>query len=295
MRTAFSGRLLPTSHQSLIPRRTMSLFCRSMSGRVGLIVSGLCLAPLLTACGVVQHRMAEGMTDSNRRELLQGLTDEQLCRGYNNQLVGEQTERQILELLRSRGVAQCVALGRTRTVTATSTSQPTVTASLAAAATPVSPEDAAAVERERLRVGEEAKKREADRVAAEARAAAESKEREDSKAREAAAAKSHNEASKRANEERKRSALRSANANERAQISREVKEGLLDPDSAKFGDIYVVPKENACAAVNGKNRFGGYVGFKSAMLAYIGGDWKTLMTLDISMLECLSVITKLDK
>lgn len=283
----------------------MSLFVRSIAARVGLRVGGLCLAPLLTACGVVQYRMAEGMTDPNRLEMLQGLTDEQLCRGYNNQLVGEQTERQILELLRTRGVAQCVALSRTRTIAAASTAQPTAIASSAATATPVSPEDAAAVERERLRVSEEAKKLEADRVAAENRAAAEARVRAEEQAQREVKKKD----SPRLDDEssvlqelfgplspgeiEKIKTVRPANSIEKLRITQAVQRSLIDPESARFGDVFVLPNKQACIAVNAKNQFGGYVGFRMAIASTLQGTWQPLGIYNVTLEKCISMIVKL--
>ncbi|MDZ4102927.1 MAG: hypothetical protein U1E12_14735 [Hydrogenophaga sp.] len=248
--------------------------------------------------------MAEGMTDSNRKEMLQGLTDEQLCRGYNNQLLGEQTERQILELLRTRGVAQCVALGRTRTVTATSTPQ-TTTASLAAAATPVSPVDAATAERERRRVLEEAKKLEADRVSAENRAAAEARVRAEEQAQRDVKEKEQPRPDDESSvmqelfgplspdEIVKIKTVRPANSIERPRITQAVQRSLNDPESARFGDIFVLPNKHACVAVNAKNKFGGYAGTRMAFAGTFNGTWQPLGMHDVTLEKCISMIVKL--
>lgn len=283
----------------------MSFFIRSVATRVGLGVSGLFLVPLLTACGVVQHRMSEGMTDSNRQEMLQGLTDEQLCRGYNNQLVGEQTERQILELLRTRGVAQCVARGRTRIITATSTPQPLATAPSTAAAKPLSPVDAAAVERERLRVREEAKQLEVDRVAAENRAAAEARVRAEEQAQKEGKGKDQPRPDDEASvlqelfgplspdEIEKIKTVRPANSLERPRITKAVQQSLIDPESARFGDIFVLPNKHACIAVNAKNKFGGYAGIRMAFAGTFNGTWQPLGMHDVTLEKCISMIVKL--
>lgn len=271
----------------------MSLFVRSMAARGARRIAGLCLVPLVTACGAISHNIAENMTESNRLEMLQGMNDDQLCRAYNNHLVGPKTERQLLDLLRAKGISKCEARGRTRGI-------PTET--VAVAAVPQSDvgvhsgrkaEDEAALELERQRVWDEAKKKEQARVAAEAQSIADAKNQEEEKVREADAAKSAADASAKGLEDRNRKLLRKASNAERTQISRAVQGGMLDPQSAMFGEIYVIPNRKACAAVNGKNRMGGYAGFQSSMLANVGGNWQTLMTLDISMLECISVILKM--
>lgn len=67
-------------------------------------------------------------------------------------------------------------------------------------------------------------------------------------------------------------------------IQEAVKENLLDPDSAKFGDIIEYTSDDgdkrACVEVNAKNRMGGYVGDKVflAMQTESGG-WAA-MSLD---------------
>jgi hypothetical protein len=41
---------------------------------------------------------------------------------------------------------------------------------------------------------------------------------------------------------------------------------LVDPDSAKFREVFVAPNQVAiCGEVNAKNSFGGYVGFRKFM------------------------------
>jgi len=53
-----------------------------------------------------------------------------------------------------------------------------------------------------------------------------------------------------------------------------VKENLIDPDSAKFGDL-VMDKTGhwACLEVNAKNRMGGYGGTQLARFTKDGDDW----------------------
>lgn len=52
---------------------------------------------------------------------------------------------------------------------------------------------------------------------------------------------------------------------EKTEITDSIRRHLLDPDSAKFGSI-TVHQGLACATVNSKNRFGGYVGDQEAIL-----------------------------
>lgn len=268
----------------------------------------LSLLPLMTACGVISHNIAENMTESNRLEMLQGMKDDQLCSGYNNHLVGPKTEQQLREVLRARGISKCEARGRTRVipqeVTSVAAAAPQLVDGVPSAQKVEDPaaverekqraaEEAAALERERQRVWDEAKKREADRVAAENRAAVEAKQRQDAEVREAASKESEKEAKQKANEIRNRGLLRKANAAERAQITRAVQRSVIDPTSVLVEEIFVVPGKNACVAVNGKNRFGGYTGFKPMIVSQIGGEWHSIMALEVSMLECIPVILKL--
>lgn len=54
-----------------------------------------------------------------------------------------------------------------------------------------------------------------------------------------------------------------------------ITEGLIDADSAKFGEITVVDGEGgkfACATVNARNSFGGYTGDQQVMLKDEGSD-----------------------
>ncbi|WP_137916817.1 hypothetical protein [Hydrogenophaga sp. 2FB] len=143
------------------------------------------------------------MTELNRLEMLQGMNDDQLCRAYNNQLIGPKTERQLQDVLRSKGISRCEARSRTRVIP-----QETPPANAAAHLVDGVPsaqkvvdhavereklraaEEGAALERERQR--DEAKKREADRVAAETRVVVDAKDREAARARGVAQAPSAN-------------------------------------------------------------------------------------------------------
>ena len=47
-----------------------------------------------------------------------------------------------------------------------------------------------------------------------------------------------------------------------AEAKEQVARQLLDPESARFRDLKIKGKDAVCGEVNGKNRFGGYVGFQ---------------------------------
>jgi hypothetical protein len=48
----------------------------------------------------------------------------------------------------------------------------------------------------------------------------------------------------------------------------DVKDNLVDPDSAKFSDVYVsAQKGGACGYVNAKNKMGGYAGDRQFLVA----------------------------
>ena len=77
-------------------------------------------------------------------------------------------------------------------------------------------------------------------------------------------------------------------------IKQAVLERLTDPDSAKFGKITVV-KNNACATVNAKNKFGGYTGDKQVSLTKIDGQWFYVSVMkdidkDVSHDFCVNII-----
>lgn len=60
---------------------------------------------------------------------------------------------------------------------------------------------------------------------------------------------------------------------ERKQLTDAVRGSLIDPDSARFYEFFVVGKEAACVMVNSKNRFGGYAGKTMVLLQKISGAW----------------------
>jgi len=294
----------------------MSILVRSMAARGGRRIAGLCLLPLVTACGVISHNIAENMTESNRLEMLQGMKDDQLCSGYNNHLVGPKTEQQLREVLRARGISKCEAHGRTRVI------PPQSTTVAAAAPQPLdgvplaqkvedpaafereklrAAEEAAALERERQRVWDEAKKREADRVAAENRAAAEKQAQEGTKEKKAGLSGAGEEKVLQdifgplspAEMERIKT-VRPADSAERILITQAVRRSLIDPESARFGDVFVLPNKHACVAVNAKNRFGGFTGTRMAFAGMFKGAWHPMVVHDVTIDKCISMIVKLE-
>ena len=88
--------------------------------------------------------------------------------------------------------------------------------------------------------------------------------------------------------------LRVATSNERATIIDAIKKTLFDADTAKFGEMQLIPNHFACASVNAKNRFGGYTGFKEIILTYIEGKWYTLKALKINE-DCKLIIMAAEK
>jgi len=77
-----------------------------------------------------------------------------------------------------------------------------------------------------------------------------------------------------------------------------VKEAVLkrvkDPESTRFGEITIIDGKLACATVNSKNSFGGYVGDKQLALKKSDGEW-SLETFDsYSHSECVREYPKFD-
>jgi hypothetical protein len=66
-----------------------------------------------------------------------------------------------------------------------------------------------------------------------------------------------------------------------SQVKQAVRERLIDPDSAKFGD-FVQQDGRACIAVNAKNSMGGYTGHKVMRLEKTDGNWSVIKTDDDS-------------
>lgn len=88
-------------------------------------------------------------------------------------------------------------------------------------------------------------------------------------------------------------AFRAPTAGERQQITQAIKESLIDPESARFGDVLVLPNKYACVAVNSRNRFGGYTGFQMAFAVVMEGSWQFVLTQDVTFEKCMSVLANL--
>ena len=59
-----------------------------------------------------------------------------------------------------------------------------------------------------------------------------------------------------------------------------VREKMLDPDAAQFRGVEKRGEWTVCGEVNGKNRFGAYVGFKKFHASKLGQDWSILYDSD---------------
>lgn len=86
----------------------------------------------------------------------------------------------------------------------------------------------------------------------------------------------------------------SALASNVTEIESAIKEVLFDPYSAKIKNIKII-ENHACATVNAKNRFGGYVGTKSVFVAKLDGKWHHIHSYDVSLNECVTIIKRLKK
>lgn len=91
----------------------------------------------------------------------------------------------------------------------------------------------------------------------------------------------------------KMKAFRPPTSSEKLQITQAVQQSLIDPESARFGDILVLPNKYACVAVNSKNRFGGYTGFQMVFAGVMEGSWQFLTTQNVTFEKCTSVLANL--
>ncbi|MXP47419.1 hypothetical protein GRI43_08500 [Altererythrobacter luteolus] len=87
-----------------------------------------------------------------------------------------------------------------------------------------------------------------------------------------------------------------AACSEKAAVENAVRGFLIDPDSAKFGEITIVETSDgrkACVTTNAKNRMGGYTGDKQISLFYDeeAGVWKAVTSWDWSHEMCLQAIS----
>jgi hypothetical protein len=71
---------------------------------------------LFVGCGPIQFSNMENMDSSGRYFQLSTKTNDQLCHIFNNVYIKPQTEKQVAEILRDRGVEKCTALYTARIV-----------------------------------------------------------------------------------------------------------------------------------------------------------------------------------
>jgi hypothetical protein len=72
-----------------------------------------------------------------------------------------------------------------------------------------------------------------------------------------------------------------------------VLEDLIDPESARFGEIsYSKDGNHACVEVNAKNRMGGYTGDQQMFVDRADGEWTAGYSLDISHDQCVRMINE---
>lgn len=82
---------------------------------------------------------------------------------------------------------------------------------------------------------------------------------------------------------------------ERSSIEKAVKDSMIDPDSAKFGEFIEFVghngEEKVCVMVNGKNSYGGYAG-ETAFIAYKNdtGKWEAVQFSTSVQVDCSSYI-----
>ena len=93
--------------------------------------------------------------------------------------------------------------------------------------------------------------------------------------------------------ERKRKTIRPPSGSEKLQITQAVQRSLIDAESARFGEILVLPNKYACVAVNARNRFGGYTCFQMAFAGMMEGAWHYLTTENVTFEKCISIIVNL--
>jgi hypothetical protein len=92
---------------------------------------------------------------------------------------------------------------------------------------------------------------------------------------------------------RARAMVRAASPQERTSITNAVAKTLFDAESARYGEVRVIPQSLACVEVNAKNRFGGYTGFQSVVAKYIKGQWYSIQSLRDLPISCLEIIAEL--
>ena len=94
--------------------------------------------------------------------------------------------------------------------------------------------------------------------------------------------------------EKIRSSIRPATAQEKKGMTLAIERTLIDPESARYRDSYVIPGGSACIEVNSKNRMGGYVGFRMAILSRVDKHWISIDGGAISATQCIKIITEIE-
>lgn len=90
-----------------------------------------------------------------------------------------------------------------------------------------------------------------------------------------------------------RALIRKATGQERLSIIKSINKTLLDSEFAKYKDIYLIKNSYACAQVNAKNRFGGYVGFQDYIVAFLNNEWHSIGNLGSLPVHCFDAIAEL--
>ena len=85
------------------------------------------IVPTFSACTAMQARQLEQMDQGSRRSVLEQRTSQELCSAYNHNLILPESERQIYEILQSRGVSRCDAHGLIREIAPAATPVPSPT------------------------------------------------------------------------------------------------------------------------------------------------------------------------
>lgn len=85
---------------------------------------------------------------------------------------------------------------------------------------------------------------------------------------------------------------------EKGAVEDAVREALVDPDSAKFGEITIVDAGSgkmACATVNARNRMGGYTGDTQMVVGFDAesGEWAAIDDLERSHEACLDLLARM--
>lgn len=81
-----------------------------------------------------------------------------------------------------------------------------------------------------------------------------------------------------------------------AQIREAILEALIDPESARFGEMaWDKERTVGCVTVNSKNRLGGYTGDQQVVVIKDDGKWLAVSSLDVSQDVCLQIAASVVK